>query len=339
MSSYTDIFAPNPLRATENEVYLQFIMNPIDFIKTPKQQQQEESNNNNNNQQGGFVLEGAEEVEVSNNNNEEGGDNEDVNSENGGGAPISDDGTQPDTPVGNSIRKSFRHPKDEDYEQEDNNENQQQQQLTCAIAPTFDSFLQLISQHPAVSNLIIASSQKQKGTTATLLSIKRDDIRYAVEPLAPSATSGYSNRFDQRLYDNFIALIKAREDAEKSREEHDKIMATRPPPTPPPEEEHQQDEDGYQQREIQYDEDGNEIEVDEDEDENQNQNNQQQESSSAPPPRPRKNRAQRREEEKQRKEDKKREFEVEQKEHLVACLEQKLANAVCAAAIRVVIAP
>ena len=162
MPSYKDIFAPNPVRATENEVYLQFIMNPIDFIKTPKQQEESSSTTNNNN--GGFVLEGAEEVEVTSNNNNGEGD-EEVNSENGEGAPISDDGTQPDTPVGNSVRKSFRHPKDEDYEQEENNNNEKNQQLTFAIAPTFDSFLQLISQHPAVSNLIVASSQKQKGTT------------------------------------------------------------------------------------------------------------------------------------------------------------------------------
>lgn len=324
MPSFTDLFALNPIRATENEVFLRFTTNPIDFIKAPKQKE-------------AFIIEGAQQVVVeTTTTNEEG---EEVDSD----APISDDGTQPDTPVGNPARKSFRHPKDDDEEDDKKNHGAGGSggSLTVAIAPTFDAFVELVSQHPAVSNLIFASQSKTASnpSSSTSFKIKRDDIRYAVEPLAVSATSGFSNRFDQRLYDNFISLIKAREDAEKSREEHDKIMATRPPPTPPVEENnddeyaHNNNNNG---REIQYDEDGNEIEPDEDDD-----NNHHESSGAAPvvPSRPRKTRAQRKEEEKQRKEDKKREFEVEQKEHLVACMEQKLANALCAAAIRVVVSP
>ncbi len=203
--------------------------------------------------------------------------------------------------------------------------------------PTWDKFLAQVVFHPAVAN---ALTQAAAGNIK--LKIREDEIRYSVADFSSDAnnansatsplTSGFSNRFDRKLYDSLIALVKAREDASKSRREHDKIMATRDPPTPPVEEHDENNNNNG--REIQYDEDGNEIEPDED----YGNNNNNQETAAAPA-RPRKTRAQRKEEEKQRKEDKKRQHEVEVKEHLVSCMEQKLRYALCATAISVTVAP
>lgn len=274
------IFAPNPIRATANQIILQFTTEapPLDLIKIPNL---------------------VEEVAAQN---------------------------------------------------EESTEQQQQQVAAAPTyspgpAPTWSDFLQLVAAHPAVSNACKAGGLK----------IQENEIRYSIADFSSAAsssaanstntTTGFSNRFDSKLYDSFIALLNARDDAAKSREEHDKIMLTREPPTPPVEE-HDDDENnnnnhgggGY--RETQYDEDGNEIEVDEDENNNNNnQNGGDANATAAPPPRPRKTRAQRKEEEKQRKEDKKRQHEVEVKEYLVACLEQKLRYALCATAISVSLAP
>lgn len=204
------------------------------------------------------------------------------------------------------------------------------------------AFLAAVSAHPAV----VSAAQ------ATGMSVSPSDIRYAVgHTLNPHGFSGgvappagFSNRFDEKLFASFLALIAARKEAKKAREEHEEIMATRPPPTPPPEENH----GGNDGAGGDYDDDNNQPgdgdDGHQDDDDNNDASNNNAAAASAtaapaPAPRPRKTRAQRKAEEQQKKDDAKRLYEVEVKEHKVACLEQKLASALEADAVRVSLAP
>lgn len=196
-------------------------------------------------------------------------------------------------------------------------------------AKTWPLFLESVSTHPAVVSACRASD----------LQVDPAGVRYAVgHQRNRDQAGGFSNRFDATLFSAFLSLIEQRKDAKKAREEHDEIMATRPPPTPPPEE-----EGGHHGRGGGGSNDDGDDEQGGDEDEHNNGGEGDEESgggaAAAPAPRPRKTRAQRKAEEQQRKEDRKRQFEVEKKEHAVACLEQKLANAVEADAIKVTLVP
>lgn len=180
---------------------------------------------------------------------------------------------------------------------------------------SFSDLLGLVAAHPAVVDACRAS-----GTH-----VDAADIRYAVGYSAASHRNNFSNRFDAKLFQSFVTLVESRKAASEARAEHDAIMATRPPPTPPPEEYNPSDGRDDNGDDAAGAEDGEDDE----------QPHQHQHEASAPPPRPRKTRAQRRAEEQQKKDDAKRRYEVEVKEHAVKCLEQKLANAMCADAIRV----